>query len=38
VRVDEIAKHLNASFEGAGDLDITGAAPEPAGVWFRCTR
>jgi len=32
VRVDEIAKHLNAGFEGAGDLDITGAAPlESAG-------
>jgi UDP-3-O-[3-hydroxymyristoyl] glucosamine N-acyltransferase len=33
VRVDEIAKHLNAGFEGAGDLDITGAAPlESAGA------
>jgi UDP-3-O-[3-hydroxymyristoyl] glucosamine N-acyltransferase len=32
VRVDEIAKRLKASFEGAGDLDITGAAPlESAG-------
>ena len=32
MRVDEIAKHLNAGFEGAGDLDITGAAPlESAG-------
>jgi UDP-3-O-[3-hydroxymyristoyl] glucosamine N-acyltransferase len=32
VRVDEIARHLNASFEGAGDLDITGVAPlESAG-------
>jgi len=32
VRVDEIAKHLNAGFEGAGDLDITGTAPlESAG-------
>jgi UDP-3-O-[3-hydroxymyristoyl] glucosamine N-acyltransferase len=26
VRVDEIAKHLRAGFEGAGDLDVTGAA------------
>ena len=32
MRVDEIAKHLNAKFEGAGDLEITGAAPlESAG-------
>jgi UDP-3-O-[3-hydroxymyristoyl] glucosamine N-acyltransferase len=32
VRVDEIARHLNAAFEGAGDLDITGVAPlESAG-------
>jgi UDP-3-O-[3-hydroxymyristoyl] glucosamine N-acyltransferase len=32
VRVDEIAGHLKAGFEGAGDLDITGAAPlESAG-------
>jgi UDP-3-O-[3-hydroxymyristoyl] glucosamine N-acyltransferase len=27
VRVDEIAKHLNAAFEGTGDLDITSVAP-----------
>jgi UDP-3-O-[3-hydroxymyristoyl] glucosamine N-acyltransferase len=27
MRVDEIARHLNAAFEGAGDLEITGAAP-----------
>lgn len=26
MRVDDIAKYLNASFEGAGDLEITGAA------------
>ncbi len=32
MRVDEIAKHLNAGFEGAGDLDITSVAPlESAG-------
>jgi UDP-3-O-[3-hydroxymyristoyl] glucosamine N-acyltransferase len=32
VRVHEIAEHLKAGFEGAGDLDITGAAPlETAG-------
>jgi UDP-3-O-[3-hydroxymyristoyl] glucosamine N-acyltransferase len=32
LRVDEIAEHLKAGFEGAGDLDITGAAPlESAG-------
>jgi UDP-3-O-[3-hydroxymyristoyl] glucosamine N-acyltransferase len=32
VRVDEIADHLKAGFEGAGDLKITGAAPlESAG-------
>jgi UDP-3-O-[3-hydroxymyristoyl] glucosamine N-acyltransferase len=32
VRVDEIARHLKAGFEGAGDLDITGVAPlESAG-------
>jgi UDP-3-O-[3-hydroxymyristoyl] glucosamine N-acyltransferase len=32
VRVDEIAGRLNAGFEGAGDLEITGAAPlESAG-------
>ena len=32
VRVDEIAEHLKAGFEGAGDLEITGAAPlESAG-------
>jgi UDP-3-O-[3-hydroxymyristoyl] glucosamine N-acyltransferase len=32
VRVDEIAGHLNAGFEGEGDLEITGAAPiESAG-------
>lgn len=32
MRVDEIAKYLKAGFEGAGDLDITGAAPlESAG-------
>jgi UDP-3-O-[3-hydroxymyristoyl] glucosamine N-acyltransferase len=32
VRVDEIARHLKAAFEGAGDLEITGAAPlESAG-------
>jgi UDP-3-O-[3-hydroxymyristoyl] glucosamine N-acyltransferase len=32
LRVDEIAGHLNARFEGAGDLDIAGAAPlESAG-------
>jgi UDP-3-O-[3-hydroxymyristoyl] glucosamine N-acyltransferase len=27
VRVDEIVKRLNATLEGAGDLEITGAAP-----------
>jgi UDP-3-O-[3-hydroxymyristoyl] glucosamine N-acyltransferase len=33
VRVHEIAEHLNAGFEGAGDLDITGVAPlESAGL------
>ena len=26
MRVDEIARHLNTAFEGAGDLEITGAA------------
>jgi UDP-3-O-[3-hydroxymyristoyl] glucosamine N-acyltransferase len=32
MRVDEIARHLKAGFEGAGDLDITGVAPlESAG-------
>jgi UDP-3-O-[3-hydroxymyristoyl] glucosamine N-acyltransferase len=32
MRVDEIARHLNAGFEGAGDREITGAAPlESAG-------
>jgi UDP-3-O-[3-hydroxymyristoyl] glucosamine N-acyltransferase len=32
VRVDEIARHLSAGFEGAGDLEITGVAPlESAG-------
>jgi UDP-3-O-[3-hydroxymyristoyl] glucosamine N-acyltransferase len=32
LRVDEIARHLNVAFEGAGDLEITGAAPlEEAG-------
>jgi len=27
LRVNEIAEHLNAGFEGAGDLEITGVAP-----------
>jgi UDP-3-O-[3-hydroxymyristoyl] glucosamine N-acyltransferase len=32
LRVDEIAEHLNAGFEGAGDLEISGVAPlESAG-------
>jgi UDP-3-O-[3-hydroxymyristoyl] glucosamine N-acyltransferase len=32
VRVDEIARHLKAAFEGAGDLEIIGVAPlESAG-------
>jgi UDP-3-O-[3-hydroxymyristoyl] glucosamine N-acyltransferase len=32
VRVDEIARHLKAGFEGAGDLEIIGVAPlESAG-------
>ncbi|MGA2212800.1 MAG: UDP-3-O-(3-hydroxymyristoyl)glucosamine N-acyltransferase [Bryobacteraceae bacterium] len=32
MRVDEIAEHLKAGFEGAGDLDMTGVAPlESAG-------
>jgi len=32
LRVDEIAEHLKAGFEGAGDLDMTGVAPlESAG-------
>jgi len=34
VRVAEIAEHLKAGFEGAGDLDITGVAPlESAGPY-----
>jgi UDP-3-O-[3-hydroxymyristoyl] glucosamine N-acyltransferase len=33
VRVDEIAAHLKAPFEGAGEVEITGAAPlETAGA------
>jgi hypothetical protein len=26
VRVDEIARHLNKSYEGSGELEISGAA------------